>query len=68
MPNPTHDYSGGQLTEAERQKVREIIERDERIDWLMAVIRRTAAWIAVVLAGIWVAWDTFVKILKGAVQ
>lgn len=65
---PHREFSGEELTEAERRKLREIIESDERMAWLAAFARRTAAWVAAILGAIWLAWDTFVKIVRSAVE
>ena len=43
-------------------------DEDEKREWLFAVIRKTAAWIAGVLGAIIVFWDSLVRILKGIIE
>jgi len=54
------------LTDEELDALRNIIEADRRRVWLMSNIRSAASWIVVVLGGIALSWDSFVKLIKGA--
>jgi len=54
------------LTDEELEALRKIIEADKRRVWLMSNIRSGASWIVVVLGGIALSWDSFVKVIKGA--
>jgi len=56
------------LNEAEIVFLREIIEKDKRWTWLAAVLRNTAAYIAVLVGGLTLFWDFISKILKGMVK
>jgi len=54
------------LSDEELEALRKIIEADRRRVWLMAAVRSGASWIVVVLGGIALSWDSFVKLIKGA--
>lgn len=55
------------LTEAEVQYIRSIIEQDKRVDWFWRTIRVWATWLAAVITGFMLSWDTLVKFVQHAV-
>lgn len=56
------------LTDEERRELRRIIEENRRMEWLGTIIRKTAAWIAVVVGAMVLLWDQFVRVIKGIVN
>ena len=53
------------LSDEEVAAVRLIIETDKRRVWLMSSVRSAASWIVIVVGGIVLLWDSFVKLIKG---
>lgn len=52
------------LTESEVVTMREMIERDKRVQWLWSSARTFAIWIAAVVAGVTVGYDALRTMLK----
>ena len=52
------------LTDEELIEIRGIIEADKRAKWLWATIRTSAIWVAAVVTGFTVFWDTAGRILR----
>lgn len=53
------------LTDHEIREIRSIIEENKRMEWLGTIIRKTAAWIAVVVGALVLLWDQLVRLIKG---
>jgi len=51
------------LSAAERAKLRELLKAQERADWLWSTIRVWAVWIAAVVGGFTLGWDSLKKVL-----
>ena len=63
MPSQPHEDP---LSDDELKKIRAIIESDSRAKWLWASIRTWATWVAAVVLGITVGWDSLVKLVRAA--
>lgn len=57
-----------QLTDDELREVRDIIQADKRAKWLWASIRTGGVWMAAVLGGATLFWDSVVRIAKAMVD
>ncbi len=56
------------LNDEERRQIREIIESDQRAKWLWSSIRVWSLWIAALITGLSMTWDTIVAVIKAAVS
>jgi len=52
-----------ELSEEELRELREIIENDKRMKWLWALARRTAGWLAGVIAALVAFRDDIARLL-----
>lgn len=48
------------------QRLISMADEDEKREWLFTLIRKTAAYVAAVLTAIILFWDSFIKMIKGA--
>ena len=55
----------GQLSETELEYVRQMIEDQKRMRWLISGLRTTASWIAIVIGAVFLLWDRTVIIVRG---
>ena len=56
-----------QLTEAEVSELREMLEEERRAKWLWSSIRVWAVWVAAVVGGTTIFWDSATRVLKAIV-
>lgn len=63
MPNEPQ-----QLTEEELKAIREIIQSEQRARWLWSSIRVWSVWIAAVITGLSLTWESIVNIINAAVK
>jgi hypothetical protein len=61
MPNRQNKTA---LTDEEVQALRDLLERDRRVTWLWSTARTWAVWIAAVVGGVTIGWDTLAKIVR----
>lgn len=61
MPNRVNKPA---LTDEEVQELRELLEREKRVTWLWSTARTWAVWIAAVVGGVTIGWDTLSKIIR----
>lgn len=52
------------LSDAELEYLRTIIEKDKRWKWLAVVLRNTAAYLAAVIGGAFLLWESLGKLVK----
>lgn len=50
----------------QKAEIAQIVEEQKRFKWLMSGIRTSASWIAIVLGGLFLGWESLVKLIKGA--
>jgi hypothetical protein len=63
-----HDDEQRELTPRERARVRALLERSERSEWLWSSLRAWAIWIAAIVGGVTVSWEIVVRIVKEALR
>ncbi len=52
------------LSDEEIEKLRELLIREARVTWLWSTARTWAVWIAAVVGGVTIGWDTLTKIVR----
>jgi hypothetical protein len=61
---PSRNTPKPELSADEIAAVRELLERDRRVTWLWSTARTWAVWIAAVVGGVTIGWDTLAKIVR----
>jgi hypothetical protein len=67
MPNRNHPPAPPvvpDLTDDERKALRELLERERRVTWLWSSARTWAVWIAAVVGGLTIGWDSVKKFIQ----